>query len=918
MENSNKTENTKVAMMVTLGPATKTEESVARLKASGVDFVRVNLSHSSLEEMAYFINITKKIGVPFVIDTEGSQVRSGNVEDGAVELKDNKTLVLTSKEIVGNEESLTLRPAEVFEQLELGDVLYLDTGTLSLRIVDVSEAASGKVLAKVLSGGRLGSSKGVVIDSRTSKSLKLPALTAKDRAAIDIGLKEGCKQVAVSFVRSARDVEMVRTLTEGKMEIISKIECIDALHNFDDILSATDHILIDRGDLSKEILIENIATAQRLILHKARKAGKKAFIATNVLETMVAEPRPTRAEVSDVISCILQGAYGLTLAAETAIGKYPIECVIVLKKLITIASALKSDRELLGDKGLSHFLDDVPAASTALFLNKPNGGQLIDRCVSIGSLANSNLPKIEINERQYMDLEAIAVGIFSPLEGFMTEVETASVLETMRLPSGIIWPLPILLDLHDDQVEDITSGNKVLLTHGIRGVVGMIEVSDVFPTPKHKINSVLYGSNTLSSPGVQLTESLREVSLGGKISLFAHRNSQFTGYEFTPRQVRRMFAERNWSRVIGFHTRNIPHRGHEFVQQAAISRNLADGLFLHPVIGRKKEGDFLTQHILKAYEILISSLPKRNAILGAFSTYSRYAGPREALFTALCRKNFGCSHFIVGRDHTGGGGNWSLYASQDIFDQFPDLGIEIIKMPEVAYDALNKAYVEITENQGNDSGIERMSATKIRNFLKKGGRPPEWLLRAEITDYLTSQKNGDLFVPHRGVVLWLTGLSGSGKTTLANHLKDALLKAGKSAIIIDGDIVREKLHGHLSFSQEDIAENNRLVAHIAAEERKKFDVTIVSLISPHRKNRAVARAIADGDFLEAFVDAPLETCIERDPKGLYKKVAKGELSSFIGMTSDSPYERPQAPDIHIETSVEDIEASVTKILRALP
>jgi len=235
------------------------------------------------------------------------------------------------------------------------------------------------------------------------------------------------------------------------------------------------------------------------------------------------------------------------------------------------------------------------------------------------------------------------------------------------------------------------------------------------------------------------------ICLAGQVQVFRRRSASYKEYELTPRQARRLFEERGWRTIVGFHTRNVPHRGHEFIQVEALRKTGADGIFLHPVVGKKKQGDFETAPIVKGYEELVRACyPKDRAVFGTFATYSRYAGPREALFTALCRKNFGCSHFIVGRDHTGVGDFYHPSASHKIFDRFPNLGITPIRFEQVFYSRKLKCYVE----GGQKADILQLSGTKARETLLKGEKLPAWFMRPEVSKVITDmvRKKEKVFV----------------------------------------------------------------------------------------------------------------------------------------------------------------------------
>ena len=376
-----------VKIIATLGPATRKEGDLLKMRDRGVDFVRINISHSSLEDLRYFIALAKKVGIPFIIDTEGSQIRSGNLESAPTYFNENDIVALlreTDIQFAGNKSKIFIRPKEIISKFETGDILYMDFDALVLHVIDVSRREEGFVSARVISGGMLGNNKGVIVDSALGKSYDLPALSPKDLKAIEIGLKENVGYVAASFMRSGNFVDEVRKVTEGKMKIISKIECQDALDNLDDIIAKSDFLLIDRGDLSKEAPIEEIPILQKEIIAKAAKSGKGVYVATDLLETMVEKKKPTRAEVCDIVNTILDGAYGLALVKETAIGKYPIECVNMLRSLIAKTESDGSDN-----------------------LTAPHGGKLIDRTAKkiFKSDYLGSLKKLEIGEEMAMDAE---------------------------------------------------------------------------------------------------------------------------------------------------------------------------------------------------------------------------------------------------------------------------------------------------------------------------------------------------------------------------------------------------------------------------------------------------------------------------------------------------------------------------------
>ena len=739
-------------VIVTLGPSTRTEDDLRKIKAKGVDFVRVNMSHSSLEELKYFIDLSKTVGIPFIVDTEGSQVRTGHVGGESYYFKENDIVKIYAEAPPGNGKHLSLRPGHVLEQLGVGDLIHVGFDTLILRITDISPVSQGYVLGKVITGGVVGSNKAVVIDPVFEKRFQLPTLSPKDYQSIELGLSAGVEHIAVSFVRSGASIDEVRGVTQNKMKIISKVECVDALEHINEIIQKSDFILIDRGDLSKEIPIEKIPFTQKAIIYKARRYHTGVFVATNLLETMVEQRNPTRAEVHDVINTIVDGAMGLTLAAETAVGKHPMECINMLNRLIQHAEAVINGSRaatlesafIRGLEASSYLVDGISSS-----LVPPHGGRLVSRVLPDrpDQAYLDSLRKIPLDQNQQMDAEQIAVGTYSPLEGFMGQEDFLSVLTNMRLANGVIWPLPVVLDVSQETADRLSVGEVVGLTDEQGEVMALLRLSEKYRFDRKELQERIYGTTCCDHPGVRMVDQMQPVLLAGQLSLVKGRSSETRPYELTPKQLRRLFEDRGWAKVLGFHTRNVPHRGHEFIQLQAMQDEHCDGLLVQPVIGKKKPGDFKPEYIVKSYEKMIASIyPKGKVVFSVFSTFSRYAGPREALFTALCRKNFGCSHFVVGRDHTGVGNFYPPYAAHQVFDSFPDLGLEIVKVKEVCYSRKRRAFVHVNGNGAAhaEDKVGMLSGSQARAMFLRGETPPSWFMRPEISNLiLTAISNGE-------------------------------------------------------------------------------------------------------------------------------------------------------------------------------
>jgi len=321
-----------------------------------------------------------------------------------------------------------------------------------------------------------------------------------------------------------------------------------------------------------------------------------------------------------------------------------------------------------------------------------------------------------------------------------------SVLYRMKLANGIVWPIPLILDVSEEEAEKVEVGKEIALKNNKNEIIALLHLEEKYSFDKKEILQNMYGTEDETHPGVRMVQSLKPIFLAGKVDLIKRKDSELKEYELTPKQVRRLFEERGWAKIVGFHTRNVIHKSHEFIQKKALELENCDGLFIHPVIGKKKRGDFDAKYIIKSYEIMTQNFyPPNSVIFATFATYSRYAGPREALFTALCRKNFGCSHFIVGRDHTGVGNFYHPKASHNIFDRFPEIGIKPICFDEVVYSKPHQQYLQKKDlSVFNPVETLSLSGTEARRLLEQGEMPPEWFMRPEIALMISDAlKNGE-------------------------------------------------------------------------------------------------------------------------------------------------------------------------------
>lgn len=716
-------------ILCTFGPASMNNRVITRLTDLGVDLFRINLSHTKLNDLSDVINfIQARTTVPICLDTEGAQIRTGGFADGRVVLTENSLIRIPKAEVPGNEEEFNLYPLNTVDKLELGDIVSIDFNSA---LVKVMEKNADDLLVKVLTGGQIGQNKAVSID----REIELPPLTDKDIKSLAVGMKKGIKHVALSFANTAKDVDAIKSHVSDDTYIISKIESIKGVKNIGEIASRSDGLLLDRGDLSRQVPIEQIPFAQKEIIRRAKQANVEMFVATNLLESMISVANPTRAEVNDIFNTLVDGADGLVLAAETAIGKYPVECAIMVSKIIKQFSEYRH--------GSDSFLANLEK-DESLFLVQPHGGELINRCHFSPDYEQINeYVKVYVEEKDIINAEQIAIGSFSPLEGFMTKEEVHSVIKDYKLPSGVIWPLPIMLPVDKKKAEALNIGQKVALCLKDKDgetIYAVLDIEDIYVYDLEELTKEVFGTSDMEHPGVEDILKRSNYFLGGKISLIKRLPSKNKHFEITPKQVRKIFEHKGWAQVVGFHTRNVAHRAHEYIQKSAIEQYHCDGIFIHPLSGPKKKGDYSSEVILKSYEMIIGKhYPAQKVLLAAWQNYPRYSGPREAVFTALCRKNFGCSHFVVGRDHSGVKGYYQKDGARKLFETLGDIGIKPIFFNEVHYCRKCESYVE--QCQHDESDILQISGTEGRKMLMDKSSPPDWFMREELSNLIINHMN---------------------------------------------------------------------------------------------------------------------------------------------------------------------------------
>lgn len=718
-------------LLCTLGPASFESSVIRKLDAIGVDLFRINLSHTAVDEIADRVKFVQEhSAVPVSLDTEGAQIRTGKMRTGTVELAEHMKVHIVSEPMLGDAGQFSLYPAYALSLLEVGDLIMIDFNAVMIQIVELNEYDAR---ARVITGGIVGSNKGVSVH----RPLRLQPLTDKDRQAVSIGRELGIKHFALSFANSASDVDLLKQLAGDDAHIIAKIESRSGLAHCMDIARTADAILIDRGDLSREVPIERLPITQKQIIQTTKKVGTPVYVATNLLESMVVSPVPTRAEINDIYNTLLDGADGLVLAAETAIGEHPVACAAMIRRLI---------QQFRSDTGT---LASAPNFESAA--NQPHGGTLVSAVADSDTIAlaeQDSLPTLHADVMALSDIEQICHGTYSPIDRFLGKEELGSVLTENRLLDGTVWPLPIVLPVSADQAGRLSVGQRVAIRDAQNHLHSILDVSEIYEADLDTLASAWFGTRDRNHPGIRSLEGRGSHFVAGKPALVAATHEPDSPYRLQPATIRDILAQKGWTRVVGFHSRNVAHQVHTHLQFEALERANADGLLISPVLGFKKPGDFLSAPIIESYEALLQTGIYRSSkvVLGGFATYSRYAGPREAIFTALCRKNMGCTHFIVGRDHTGVGDFYAADASQAFFESLPDLGITPIFFDAYAYDLSSSRY-----SPAKDAKDPRaISGTEARAALLEGKRLPDWYMHPVVQDVLFARLKAGQDVFHGG------------------------------------------------------------------------------------------------------------------------------------------------------------------------
>lgn len=511
-----------------------------------------------------------------------------------------------------------------------------------------------------------------------------------------------------------------------------------------------------------------------------------------------------------------------------------------------------------------------------------------------------------LSAQELCDLELLLDGSFNPLTGFMNYDDYTSCLQSCRLTSGEVWPIPITLTTKE--IHEI--GTSLALCQIDGPVVATLRVESTWKIDVKQECLLIYKTLDISHPGVeavQLREGMHYVG-GSIISSGSIKHYDFMDLRLSPAEVKTKISK--WKRVVAFHTRNPMHNSHlKLIKNAALS--VGAGILIHPTVGITQSSDIDYWTRVKCYKkLLASSLPAESYILSIIPLSMRMAGPREALLHAIVRRNYGCTHFVMGRDPAGPSTRrtdnnkpfYDKYEAHDLAAQFTqkELGIEIIKAQELSY---NPVYQDYTEA---DMGTLSISGTELRRLIHSKEPVPEWFTTPEVVNILSETVGG--------CCIYLIGLSGSGKTTLARALAERLREAlpSNKVLILDGDEIRRNLSAGLGFSREDRSINVRRIGYVADLLTKSGNIVICANIAPYEEDRKWNRELMGGRYLEVYLNTTLAVCEDRDCKGLYKAARDGKLKQFTGISD--VFEEPQNPDIVLDTNVTSVEACMKEIL----
>ena len=539
-------------------------------------------------------------------------------------------------------------------------------------------------------------------------------------------------------------------------------------------------------------------------------------------------------------------------------------------------------------------------------------------------LEAADLTSHDLTPRQICDLELLMNGGFNPLKGFLSEADYNGVVDNMRLADGTLWPMPITLDVKADYADTVEIGQDIALRDQEGVILGTMSVTDKWtPNKAHEAKKV-FGADDSVHPAVNyLHNTAGDVYLGGPVTGIQQPvHYDFRARRDTPNELRAYFRKMGWRKVVAFQTRNPLHRAHQELTFRAAKEAQAN-LLIHPVVGLTKPGDVDHFTRVRCYEAVLDQYPSSTTAMSLLNLAMRMAGPREAVWHGLIRKNHGCTHFIVGRDHAGPGNNsqgedfYGPYDAQDLFREHQEeMGIIMVDFKHMVWVSERAQYEAMDEiKDKEDVTILNISGTELRRRLVEGLEIPEWFSFPQVVAELRKTKPAR---DKQGFTVFLTGFSGSGKSTIANALMVKLMEmGGRPVTLLDGDIVRKNLSSELGFSKEHRDLNIRRIGYVASEITKNGGIAICAPIAPYATTRRAVREDIEGfgAFIEIHVATSIEECERRDRKGLYKLARAGKIKEFTGISD--PYDVPTNPEMSMETENVEVDNCAHQIILKL-
>jgi sulfate adenylyltransferase len=533
-----------------------------------------------------------------------------------------------------------------------------------------------------------------------------------------------------------------------------------------------------------------------------------------------------------------------------------------------------------------------------------------------------DLPSWDLTQRQICDLELLMNGGFYPLKGFLTQENYDSVLDTMHLADGTLWPMPITLDVSEAFAETVEPGQDVALRDQEGVILAILSVTDKWEPNKSNEAKKVFGADDLAHPAVNyLHHTAGKIYLGGPITGIQQPvHYDFKARRDTPNELRAYFRKLGWRKVVAFQTRNPLHRAHQELTFRA-AREAQANLLIHPSVGMTKPGDVDHFTRVRCYEAVLDKYPASTTTMSLLPLAMRMGGPREAVWHGIIRRNHGCTHMIVGRDHAGPGKNsqgkdfYGPYDAQELFRKCADeIGIEMVDFKHMVYVQEKSQYYPANEVPEGCTVLD-ISGTELRRRLREGLEIPEWFSFPEVVEELrrTSPARSK-----QGFTVFFTGLSGSGKSTIANALMVKLMEmGGRPVTLLDGDVVRKHLSSELGFSKEHRDINIQRIGYVASEITKNGGIALCAPIAPYTATRRAVREMIEqyGAFVEVHVATRLEECERRDRKGLYKLAREGKIKEFTGISD--PYEEPTQAELVVDTENVDVDHCAHQVILKL-